>query len=304
MVNMKKFLKPVLAVTIALTLLIASAATYFADTYSIYDGYRYTTVNWKEGTVAFCGVTDETAEEITVPDKIGIKTVVEIDDYAFYNNTVLKAIDLSQTEHLYYIAVGAFRGCTALESLETPDTMQFLGEYMLTGCSSLKSLTLGGLPVIIPDEMCNRCTSLETVNIPDSVTEIRRYAFGNCTSLTDVEIPASVLSIDVSAFYNCPNLVIHAPADSYAYQFALDNGINVVATEQVILGDVNLDKVVNVRDVTLIQRYAAEFEDLTPLQITAADIDGNGVPGMNDATELQRFIAEFDVDYPIGELVG
>ena len=37
------------------------------------------------------------------------------------------------------------------------------------------------------------------------------------------------MNIDYSAFYNCPNLTIHAPAGSYAEQYARDNTIPFVA---------------------------------------------------------------------------
>lgn len=52
------------------------------------------------------------------------------------------------------------------------------------------------------------------------VVRINDQAFSACTTLTDVTIPRSVMSISSSAFGMCNKLTIHAPAGSYAQQYA------------------------------------------------------------------------------------
>ena len=66
-----------------------------------------------------------------------------------------------------------------------------------------------------------------------------------------------------------------------------------------ILGDVDGNGVVDIRDVTAIQRHASEFNAVPCFE--AADIDGNGVVDIQDATLIQRFLAEFDVPFTIGQ---
>ena len=58
-------------------------------------------------------------------------------------------------------------------------------------------------------------------------------------------------------------------------------------------GDANHDGVIDVRDVTAIQRHASEYELLTGDALRAADVDGNGVVDISDATLLQRYLAEY-----------
>ena len=61
------------------------------------------------------------------------------------------------------------------------------------------------------------------------------------------------------------------------------------------LGDTNTDGVINIRDVTAIQRYVAEIELLTEEQYALADTNDDGEVDIDDATHLQMYLAEYDV---------
>ncbi len=63
------------------------------------------------------------------------------------------------------------------------------------------------------------------VTIQEGVTEIGECAFEDCTGLTSVTIPKSVTKIGYNVFTNCRRLVIHAPAGSYAEQYAKKNSV-------------------------------------------------------------------------------
>lgn len=63
------------------------------------------------------------------------------------------------------------------------------------------------------------------VTIPAGVTRIDIEAFKDCTDLTSVTIPESVTEIGYNVFTNCRRLVIHAPAGSYAEQYAKKNSV-------------------------------------------------------------------------------
>ncbi len=62
-----------------------------------------------------------------------------------------------------------------------------------------------------------------------------------------------------------------------------------------LVGDVNLDGRVDVRDVTAIQRHLAEQEPLSEQALALADTNGDGAVTIDDATHLQRYLAEYDV---------
>lgn len=299
---MKTLLKSIAAAALMLAFLVSSAVAVSAETYYVYDGFRYRDADWNDGTLYFCGTENDVAQ-VTVPNNVASKTVVGIDEYAFYNNSVLTSIDLSQAEHLNSIGVAAFRGCSNLEALTIPATVSYLSEYMLTDCTSLQSVTINNLPSIIPAEMCNHCSSLESFEVPESVTEIRRYAFGSCTSLSYVIVPASVQSIAQSAFYNCPNLTLGVWYDSYAYHYAAEKNIPYTLLDGVKLGDVDGNGIVNINDVTEIQRYLAELDVLEGISLYASDVNRDGVLDISDATAIQMYLAEYEIEYPIGEII-
>lgn len=58
------------------------------------------------------------------------------------------------------------------------------------------------------------------------------------------------------------------------------------------LGDADANGRVDIRDTTMIQRFAAQIESLDARQLAAADVDGDGNVTVNDATEIQKIIAK------------
>lgn len=83
------------------------------------------------------------------------------------------------------------------------------------------------------------------------------------------------------------------------------NTVTVSAAEEtkIVLGDVNNDGIINMDDVTDIQRYVAGLIDFTDNQLKAANVyDKNDAITINDVTELQRYLAGYkDVNENIGK---
>ena len=86
---------------------------------------------------------------------------------------------------------------------------------------------LDGHPVReIGHKVFYECGALTTVALPDSLTSIGDRAFSDCSSLTTITLPDSLTSIGDFAFRNCPSdLTLTVPRDSYACQYAIDNGL-------------------------------------------------------------------------------
>ena len=94
------------------------------------------------------------------------------------------------------------------ESLAIPETLD--GKTVTS---------IGGLTFLYQD-------SLKSVTIPNSVTYIGENAFLGFSSLTSMTIPESVTSIGENAFLHSDNLTLTVFRDSYAAQYAKDNGLS------------------------------------------------------------------------------
>lgn len=68
------------------------------------------------------------------------------------------------------------------------------------------------------------CTGIKSVLIPEYVDEIQDYAFANCDMLKKVIIQSPDTMLASKSFDNCENVLIIAPLNSLAYQFAKEHG--------------------------------------------------------------------------------
>ena len=87
--------------------------------------------------------------------------VTSVGNYAFYNKTLITAIDFPNAES---IGAYSFHGCTGLTSIYFPK-VKSIGQYAF-----------------------NQCSKLTKVTIPPHSMNMEFYAFGVCSSLTEVHI--------------------------------------------------------------------------------------------------------------------
>ena len=118
----------------------------------------------------------------------------------------------------------------------------------------------------------------------------------------NIEIPDSIQAGDgefLNLYGACRHPSAHLTGDGqYVCNIcgeSLPAVIDLGSKSEAAIGDVNLDGIISITDVTLIQRYIAEFEIFTDGQLAAADTDGSGEVDIDDVTLLQMFIAEYDV---------
>lgn len=106
------------------------------------------------------------------------------------------------------VAIGdyAFYGCTALTSVDMPNTLTAIGKRSFHGCTALTSAVLPNSLLSIGEYSFYNCNVLTDVNLPNSLNSIGNNAFENCTSMTTVTIPKSVTSLGWAPFYGCKGL--------------------------------------------------------------------------------------------------
>ena len=103
-----------------------------------------------------------------------------------------------------------------------------IGDDAFSSCVSLTTITLPDSLTTIGDGAFYICVSLTTVTLPEGLTSIGEGAFAFCETLTTVTLPNGLTSIGDSAFSNCDALTLTVPRDSYACQYAIDNGLTYI----------------------------------------------------------------------------
>ena len=161
-----------------------------------------------------------------------------------YNGTTYPVTSIGQQ---------AFARCSALTSVEIPNSVTSIGRWAFTECTGLTGIVVESDNATF-DSRDNSNAIIETASntlivgcknttIPNSVTAIGHAAFYGCTGLPSIVIPNSVTFIDDEAFYDCFGLmdVYCYIADlsrvsSGNYQFSLNNFYYARRTLHVLQG--------------------------------------------------------------------
>ena len=127
------------------------------------------------------------------------------------------------------ICAGLFDGCTALTDVVIPDSVTAIYDYAFRNCKVLSDIRFPEELTKITDGAFTNCRALTEMHLPDKVESISNFAFRGCTKLVKIRISSSAENISSNAMKDCKKLTIHAPADSYAEQYAKENNIPFVA---------------------------------------------------------------------------
>lgn len=236
---------------------------------------------------------------VTIPEGV---TAIEM--RAFSQCEALKSAKLPQS--LKSIGIDAFSHCKALYSAVLPDTVSEIGASAFMNCRSLYSVRIPGALDTIANSLFYGCDALTRVTIPDNIKAIENSAFNSCSNLEAVYIDnpecaiedaASTISNSNDAYsgkiYGYKNSTAEQYAEKYERQFvSIGEPGHLVPTTW---GDVNLDDSIDVSDVVLICRFAAEDQNVRILAQGRLNGDVNGSGGLDkaDAAKILRYIARY-----------
>ncbi len=253
---------------------------------------------------------------VTIPSKLGGKTVTYIGDRAFWLNKNITGVTIPDT--VTECAHFAFAHCEKLESVNIGKGMKEL-YFTFSDSKSLKQVTIPGNVEMIRYAF-NDCPSLETAIMQEGVKTIDYNAFFNCPALKKVVIPASVDTIDSDAFAESKNVTIYGKSGSYAETFAKEHNIPFVAdgtsaptpepkTEPVVLpdsntgikGDLDGDSRITSSDALIILRSSASLVILGDKSKKLADVDGDNQITSADAVHVLRYSIGMSSNLGIGK---
>lgn len=262
---------------------------------------------------------------VVIPD-----SVTTIGARAFYGCTNLKTATMTEAASLLSIGDEAFRGCASLTALYIPAATESVGVHAFAQCTGLTAidvdavnpvyhsrgnclietaigtLTVGCQNSVIPadgsvktigDYAFYGMTALKEVTVPDGVQAIGSYAFASCAALERVELPITVTAIGNRAFSGCTALrdVYYSGIEEQQalVSIASGNGPLKKATWHCVgvLGDVNGDGELDMRDAFALYSAASGGDELTAIQEPVADMNGDGEYDMRDAFMLYQIVS-------------
>ena len=173
--------------------------------------------------------------------------VISIGSGAFYGCSKLKEVNIPKS--IVNIGDEAFSGCKGLkdqngyvvvqdtvysyygsgDTVIIPNGITKVGVSAFEKRSDITEVVIPEGVTVIEKYAFDWCTAIVKVTVPESLTRIERYAFLRCDALSDIWIPGNVAVIEKDAFMGCKELVIHAPAGSYAETYAKENNIPFMA---------------------------------------------------------------------------
>ena len=181
-------------------------------------------------TVEIAGATPATGH-LTLPSKLGGKSVTRIGDFAFQDCRDLTRVTIPNS--VTSIGHAAFGICSGLTSITIPNSVTHIEDGAFGECSGLTSVTVpqSGVDrfyriflgcrnlavVVISDGVTcigeeafvdfSGSGSLKSVTIPKSVTNIGRDAFRHSSGLRSISIPNGVTKIRDGTFSGCSGLM-------------------------------------------------------------------------------------------------
>ncbi|MBQ2798208.1 MAG: leucine-rich repeat protein [Ruminiclostridium sp.] len=182
-----------------------------------YGDYTYTILS--DGTVEITAYTGSAAE-ITIPSTIDSKTVTSIGEKAFYNCTAITSVDIPDS--VTCISDRAFTGCTALTVIDMGKGVTTIGDFAFRGCSALMSIDTGAGVTEIGEYAFAYCSSLSSVTLHEGLKRINDRAFTECRLLESVNIPDSVESIGEGVFYYAALHLNHTTDVIYVGKWVVD----------------------------------------------------------------------------------
>ena len=234
----KRILSLVLTLVMLLSVSPLGALNLTASAETLTDGdFEYSVVN-NEATI-----TDYTgsATNLTIPDILGGNKVTHIGDSAF-----------------------AF--CTALQSIEIPDSVTTIGGEAFWHCAALTSITIPDSVTTIGDMAFSFCATLKSVAVGNSVTEIVNTMFRYCTALESISVDANnnyYSSVDGVLFNKDLTTLICYPAGKEDASYTIPDSVTEIYSSAFWICTA-LESVTIGNSVTYIGGYA--FDDCTALK--------------------------------------
>lgn len=121
--------------------------------------------------------------------------------------------------------LGMFEGFKSLRSVTISGSVTFISQWCFAQCKALERVIIGEGTFCIGEFSFAACSNLLEVTLPNSLEILEWYAFKGCENLTILHIGPNVRLIEEGVFDGCKNLKLCVQENSYALDYAINNGI-------------------------------------------------------------------------------
>lgn len=120
------------------------------------------------------------------------QAVVTIIDANGFSGTAITSFNELQYFPNVKLSTNAFKGCTALTSIQFPNPVKFISSAQFHSCANLVITTLPPFEDrVIPAEVFYNCTNVNITEIPADITRIGSGAFYGCRAMPKVKVLAT-----------------------------------------------------------------------------------------------------------------
>ena len=148
----------------------------------------------------------------------------------FNGHTEIEHVLFEEGSTLASAAPNAFQGCANLESIDLPDTLTGISNFMFSNCGSLSEV---GLPSALASigSSAFAGTAIEELELPETVTTLSPSAFATCRSLASISLPGRITTLPANCFDSClalSGIVIPASVTAINSNCFYGSGLNSI----------------------------------------------------------------------------
>lgn len=338
---MKNKSKIIISVALTLTMLLLTASHFYAETIYTYNGYSYHEIDkdtislcgWDNRSASLVIPSTLLNSYVSEIDDIAFRDNKVIKSIDMYDADSLDRIGMMAFDGcssidgtvvipsgVRSIGTGAFQNCSSVDSLRYNASAADIPAQFFYKASELSEVVITDGVSSIGKLAFAECPNLSFIRVPESVTYIHPVAFQNSSNTVIYCYYGSYAA--QFARENGIEYVILNPEDIPAPTEPPTEAPTEAPTEPVtetpeptaaptelptesmklLLGDADVDGMVDITDATIIQRVLANIK-VEKYDALAADVDGNGEVDNIDVTFIMRYCSQIPTAYSIGEWI-
>ncbi len=240
---------------------------------------------------------------VTVPD-----TVENIGYEIFRNCRNLKKVIFP--DNMNVLKTYTFAECEKLETLVLPAKLETVQCGAFMGCIGFKEIALPDTVTRIESEAFEFC-EFETIKLPASLTYISDDAFRFCKNLKEIIVPETVKCVDENKLEQLYGLATNVAVETPYPSLSTTPGVAAppstpspeanncptakplsTTESNYIHGDVNLDGVIDVSDLTDLALILVDKKIPDDAHFMYGDVDYDGESTLTDLAIIRQFLSK------------